>query len=81
MLADQDCFASEDGWEALLHLIPDREVVKELREHWEAHPDRSSEAKWQDLEDSIAQRRGKKDQRDRNTFVRPLTPHLTAIRR
>ncbi|EIW54923.1 prim-pol domain-containing protein [Trametes versicolor FP-101664 SS1] len=69
VLADQDCFASEDGWEALLHLIPDREVVRELREHWEAHPDRSSEAKWQDLEDSIAQRRGKKDQRERNTFA------------
>ncbi|KAL1948892.1 hypothetical protein VTO73DRAFT_10698 [Trametes versicolor] len=69
VLADQDCFASEDGWEALLHLIPDRDVVRELREHWEAHPDRSSEAKWQDLEDQIAQRRGKKDQRERNAFA------------
>ncbi len=69
VLADQDCFASEDGWEALLHLIPDRDIVSELREHWQAHPGRSSEAKWQDLEDEIAQRRGKKD--NRNTFVRP----------
>ncbi|KAI0717018.1 prim-pol domain-containing protein [Earliella scabrosa] len=59
ILADQNCFASEEGWQALLHLIPDKEVVGNLKEKWEDDPGRSSEDKWQDLEDEIAEKRGK----------------------
>ena len=59
ILADQNCFASEEGWQALLHLIPDKEVVGNLKERWEDDPGRSSEDKWQDLEDEIAEKRGK----------------------
>ncbi|KAI9068075.1 prim-pol domain-containing protein [Trametes sanguinea] len=56
ILADQNCFKSEEGWEALLHLIPDDDIVRNLREKWAAHPKRSSEDKWQDLEDEIAEK-------------------------
>lgn len=49
ILTDQDCFASREGWEALLHLIPDAGIVKELREKWDADPHRSSSDKWADL--------------------------------
>ena len=66
ILEDQDCFASEEGWQALLHLIPDKDVVKNLQEMWEDDPDRSSEDKWQDLEDEIGGKRGKNT---RNTSV------------
>ncbi|KAI0761280.1 prim-pol domain-containing protein [Trametes elegans] len=59
ILSDQDCFKSEEGWEALLHLIPDKDIVENLREQWSEHKDRSSEAKWEDLEDEIARKRGK----------------------
>ncbi|KAI0821929.1 prim-pol domain-containing protein [Trametes gibbosa] len=59
VLADQDCFQSDEGWEALLHLVPDPDIVKPLRAIWEERPGRSSERKWQDLEDEIAQKRSK----------------------
>ncbi|KAI0331725.1 prim-pol domain-containing protein [Cubamyces sp. BRFM 1775] len=59
VLADQECFATEKGWEALLHLIPDRDTAEELREKWESRPKRSSEDRWQDLEDAIASKRSK----------------------
>ncbi|KAI0698065.1 prim-pol domain-containing protein [Cerioporus squamosus] len=59
ILEDQDCFASEEGWQALLHLIPDKDVVKNLQEKWEDEPDRSSEDKWQDVEDEIERKKGK----------------------
>jgi len=42
ILTDQNCFGSEDGYEALLQLIPDRSVVDNLRKKWEADPDRHS---------------------------------------
>ncbi|OBZ67980.1 DNA primase small subunit [Grifola frondosa] len=53
ILADQDCFASEEGWEALLHLIPDKTVVENLRKKWTANPERSSEDKWDDLKKEV----------------------------
>ncbi|KAI0631346.1 prim-pol domain-containing protein [Trametes polyzona] len=59
VLEDQNCFASEEGWDALLHLIPDQNIVNELRERWSEHPGRSSEKKWQDLEDEFAEKRPK----------------------
>ncbi|KAI0718712.1 hypothetical protein C8T65DRAFT_761804, partial [Cerioporus squamosus] len=35
ILEDQNCFASEEGWRALLHLIPDNDIVKSLQDKWE----------------------------------------------
>lgn len=52
ILVDQDCFANREGWELLLHLIPDADVVEKLREKWEKTSS-SSEAKWKDLTDQI----------------------------
>ncbi|KAF9055523.1 prim-pol domain-containing protein [Hymenopellis radicata] len=49
ILADQDCFASEEGYEALLQLIPDASIVHTLRTKWSADPDRSSSDKWDDF--------------------------------
>ncbi|KAI0355832.1 prim-pol domain-containing protein [Trametes cingulata] len=56
VLKDQNCFESEDGWDALLHLVPDHAIASALREKWQEEPGRSSEEKWQDLEDAIAER-------------------------
>jgi DNA primase small subunit len=49
ILVDQECFASEEGWEELLHLIPDRSVVDALRKKWQREPERSSYDKWDDV--------------------------------
>ncbi|KZT70049.1 prim-pol domain-containing protein [Daedalea quercina L-15889] len=48
ILLDQDCFAEEEGWETLLQLFPDPDVVRGLRAKWEVKP-LSSEAKWEDV--------------------------------
>jgi DNA primase small subunit len=53
ILTDQNCFGSEDGYEALLQLIPDRSVVDNLRKKWEADPDRHSADKWGDLKSEV----------------------------
>ncbi|GLB37291.1 putative eukaryotic-type primase small subunit family protein [Lyophyllum shimeji] len=49
VLADQNVFESQQGFESLLQQIPDLNVVKALRETWSEDPSRSSEAKWADL--------------------------------
>jgi DNA primase small subunit len=53
ILTDQNCFASEDGYEALLQLLPDGNVIKNLRKKWEADPDRHSADKWGDLKSEV----------------------------
>lgn len=53
ILSDQNCFASEDGSEALLQLIPDTRVVECLRSSWSGDPFRSSGDKWNDLKSQI----------------------------
>ncbi|KAG8830582.1 hypothetical protein FRC17_004686 [Serendipita sp. 399] len=62
ILEDQDCFASKEGWQTLLDLIPDREVVGNLRQKWEEEEDSArrpkgsqsrSEARWDDLRKEI----------------------------
>ncbi|KAF7795624.1 hypothetical protein EIP86_006789 [Pleurotus ostreatoroseus] len=53
ILADQDCFRSESGWEELLKLVPDRGVAESLRDLWTEDIDRSSEQKWDDLKKEI----------------------------
>lgn len=53
ILTDQNCFASQEGYEALLQLIPDRAVVEILRKKWSSDPDRPSEDKWSDLKAEI----------------------------
>jgi len=53
ILADQDCFASKDGYDALLRLIPDARIVETLRSEWDDDPDRSSDEKWSDFKSQI----------------------------
>ncbi|KAG8760585.1 hypothetical protein FRC14_002587 [Serendipita sp. 396] len=61
ILQDQDCFGSKVGWKTLLELIPDRDVVNNLREKWEneEEPRRSknsqsqSEMRWSDLKKEV----------------------------
>jgi DNA primase small subunit len=48
ILTGQDCFASQEGWEELLQLIPDKLSVG-LKTKWAKHLGRSSEDKWSDL--------------------------------
>jgi len=59
ILEDQDCFAHEEGWETLLQLIPDSDVVERLRAKWEAKSGLSSEAKWDDLKKEARAEKGK----------------------
>ncbi|KAK0459156.1 prim-pol domain-containing protein [Desarmillaria tabescens] len=53
ILQDQDCFATEEGYEALLKLLPVPDVVDALRTKWSADPTRSSSEKWTDLKAQI----------------------------
>ena len=53
VLDDQDCFASQEGWETLLELIPDGSIVKNLRTKWSKDSDRPSAQKWTDLKGLI----------------------------
>jgi len=53
ILTDQNCFSSEEGYEALLQLVPDRGVADNLRKKWEADPDRHSADKWGDLKSEV----------------------------
>lgn len=49
ILNDQDCFASREGWEALLQLIPDKEIASALEDIWSSNPSKNSGDKWADL--------------------------------
>ncbi|PIL23143.1 hypothetical protein GSI_14452 [Ganoderma sinense ZZ0214-1] len=53
ILEDQDLFASEEGWKALLQLIPDNDIRSRLEEKWEEKARRSSESKWDDFVDEV----------------------------
>ncbi|CAG7849769.1 DNA primase small subunit; AltName: Full=DNA polymerase subunit A; AltName: Full=DNA primase 50 kDa subunit; Short=dPRI50 [Serendipita indica DSM 11827] len=53
VLEDQDCFGSRQGWETLLELLPDREVVSNLRKKWEDEDEDDYSSK----EQSISERR------------------------
>lgn len=53
ILADQDCFASKDGYDGFLRLIPDARIVETLRSEWDDDPDRSSDEKWSDFKSQI----------------------------
>jgi len=59
ILEDQDCFAHEEGWETLLQLIPDSDVVERLRAKWEGKSGLSSEVKWDDLKIQARAEQGK----------------------
>lgn len=52
VLYDQDCFASQAGYQALLKLIPDSRVVDALETKWTAAPSASHE-KWDDFKKQI----------------------------
>ena len=71
ILADQDCFATEEGWKALVQLVPDHAVSSSLRERWEEEPDKSSEDKWEDFLAEVNEKRGKSN---RNIQVRAVIP-------
>ncbi|KAJ7782902.1 hypothetical protein B0H16DRAFT_1494788, partial [Mycena metata] len=62
ILYDQDCFASEKGWEALLKLIPDPRVVDALRTQW-ASSSSSSQEKWKDFKSEIKHYKKESSQR------------------
>ena len=49
ILQDEDCFASGEQTEVLLHLLSDKEVVTRLRKKWDLDPERSSQDKWDDI--------------------------------
>ncbi|KAH8814687.1 prim-pol domain-containing protein [Flagelloscypha sp. PMI_526] len=53
VLQDQDCFASEEGYNKLLKLIPDRKVVESLTEKWTPTDGKSSEDRWDDFRKEI----------------------------
>jgi DNA primase small subunit len=53
ILVDQDCFASEHGYDDLLKLIPDTGLVRDLREAWSEDPPLSSQDKWTNLKSRI----------------------------
>ena len=53
ILEEQNPFASEEGSERLLTLLPDAGLVNALRKKWSAAPGRSSTYKWADI-DSVA---------------------------
>jgi DNA primase small subunit len=52
ILEDQDCFADEQGWEIFLELIPDNEIVENLRKQWSSKSSDSS-SKWEDFKYQI----------------------------
>jgi len=56
VLDDQDCFASQEGWETLLELIPDRPIVDTLRAKWSQDSERPSTQKWSDLKGLISKK-------------------------
>ncbi|KAJ7039207.1 hypothetical protein C8F04DRAFT_1087506 [Mycena alexandri] len=66
ILYDQDCFASEKGWEALLKLIPDARVVDALRTQWGSSSS-SSQEKWKDFKSEI--KHYKKDSSQRTALT------------
>lgn len=66
ILDDQNCFGSQEGWEALLLLIPDRTAVDNLRAKWSNDPDRSSRQKWEDFKKQVRQYEKGTSQRVRN---------------
>lgn len=53
VLLDQDCFRSEQGYKALLQLIPDDQSVEALGKGWSADPSKASEEKWEDFKKLI----------------------------
>jgi len=70
ILTDQNCFASEDGYEALLQLLPEGNVTRNLRKKWEADPDRHSADKWGDLKSEV-----KRFDKGSSTRVCPPSPN------
>ncbi|KAF9225870.1 prim-pol domain-containing protein [Gyrodon lividus] len=58
VLDDQDCFRSQQGWEALLQLIPDHPILDGLRNEWANDPSRSSTQKWNELKALINKTKG-----------------------
>ncbi|CAB11078.1 DNA primase catalytic subunit Spp1 [Schizosaccharomyces pombe] len=54
VLEDQDPWASKEGAENLLKLLPDKDLASALRKKWEVDPERSSKNKWSDIDTVLA---------------------------
>lgn len=52
ILKNQDPFKTSEGAEALLKLLPDRELNEVLRSKWDSQFDRPSVDKWRDVTDA-----------------------------
>lgn len=74
ILEDQDCFASEEGYETLLKLIPDGSIVATLTERWQDDPHRSSVDKWEDIRKEM-----KKYERNSRERVRSVSLHAYVL--
>jgi DNA primase small subunit len=57
ILSVQNPFASSDGSETLLSLLPDSTLIASLRKKWDSSPGRSSTQKWADI-DTVAKAGG-----------------------
>jgi DNA primase small subunit len=53
ILEDQDCFLSTEGWEALLEMVPNSNIVSTLRDEWSRNPSIPSSQKWSELKAAI----------------------------
>lgn len=54
VLEDQDCFRKEEkGWDKLLELIPDKDIVNNLQKKWGSGRERSSVERWDDLKQQV----------------------------
>lgn len=49
ILRDQDPWATPEGAETLLHLLPNRTLVDSLKSEWASSPERSSAQRWSDI--------------------------------
>ncbi|KAL1716874.1 hypothetical protein EV715DRAFT_204275 [Schizophyllum commune] len=75
ILEDQDCFASEEGYETLLKLIPDGSIVATLTERWQDDPHRSSVDKWEDIRKEMKKYERNSRERVRISSSQPLPHH------
>jgi len=53
LMNDQECFLSEDGWQTLLKLVPDKKIVDTLEQRWEKQPGLKSLKKWEELKAEV----------------------------
>jgi DNA primase small subunit len=75
ILDDQNCFASPEGWQVLLQLLPDTEHRLQLQEQWEMDPSRKSANKWSDI-GTLMKEMSKEERVSLILFIRPLSSFI-----